>query len=131
MKAKLIFGAGLATGYVMGSRAGRAAYENLKARARVIWESPPVQDQVTAAVELEKAPEILAHVAEAAKRAGSVIGSALRHGEFPATKETPNSDHPRRSDVISDPALNDQVGQDWTDEGGATPSGAATDTGPD
>lgn len=29
-------------------------------------------------------------------------------------------------DVISDPARNDQVGHDWTSEGGATPEGAAT-----
>ncbi|WP_347038498.1 hypothetical protein AAHB37_18700 [Glutamicibacter halophytocola] len=26
-------------------------------------------------------------------------------------------------DAISDPARNDEVGQDWTDEGGATPDG--------
>ena len=29
-------------------------------------------------------------------------------------------------DVVSDPARSDQVGQDWTGEGGATPYGAAT-----
>jgi hypothetical protein len=135
MKAKLIFGAGLAAGYVLGSRAGRAAYENLKARARGIWESPPVQDQVTAAVELvkEKAPEIPAHVADAAKKAGSVIGSALHPEKAPGTGDPERSGAPlpRHSDVTSDPALNDQVGQDWTDEGGATPSGAAPDTGPE
>ncbi len=29
-------------------------------------------------------------------------------------------------DVMSDPAKDDTVGQDWSDEGGATPSGPAT-----
>ena len=29
-------------------------------------------------------------------------------------------------DVEADPALDDRVGSDWTDEGGATPSGPAT-----
>ncbi|MHA7175983.1 hypothetical protein ACX80D_04955 [Arthrobacter sp. Sr24] len=29
-------------------------------------------------------------------------------------------------DVESDPALNDGLGQDWADEGGATPKGPAT-----
>jgi hypothetical protein len=29
-------------------------------------------------------------------------------------------------DVSSDPALTDQNGQDWSDEGGATPAGPAT-----
>jgi len=29
-------------------------------------------------------------------------------------------------DVSSDPALTDQDGQDWSDEGGATPAGPVT-----
>jgi hypothetical protein len=29
------------------------------------------------------------------------------------------------SDVTSDPALDDQIGSDWSDEGGATPTGPA------
>lgn len=32
----------------------------------------------------------------------------------------------RADDVRSDPALADNVGSDWTDEGGATPAGPAT-----
>lgn len=31
-----------------------------------------------------------------------------------------------RNDVVSDPALDDHVGSDWVDEGGATPDGPAT-----
>ncbi|MFL6060049.1 MAG: hypothetical protein ACJ72E_02365 [Marmoricola sp.] len=47
------------------------------------------------------------------------------------------SDTPNRSgttepatdpDVITDPARDDEVGEDWTTEGGATPSGPATQT---
>lgn len=59
MKSKLLFGAGIAAGYVLGSRSGRAAYDKLKARAAGIWDSKPVQDKVTAATEAvkEKAPE--------------------------------------------------------------------------
>lgn len=33
------------------------------------------------------------------------------------------------SDVVSDPARDDEVGSDWTDEGGASPQGPATSTG--
>ena len=33
-------------------------------------------------------------------------------------------------DVMTDPALDDRVGSDWVDEGGATPAGPATDTAP-
>lgn len=32
-------------------------------------------------------------------------------------------------DVMSDPALDDRIGSDWTDEGGAGVEGPATDTG--
>lgn len=42
-----------------------------------------------------------------------------------------NKAQAEEADTISDPALNDEVGQDWTDEGGATPSGAALDGPPE
>lgn len=118
MKAKLLFGTGLAAGYVLGSRSGRAAYEKLKARAASLWESKPVQDKVAAATEAvkEKAPEVSSQLTEAARRAGTVISSAVRRDDA--------ADVP--ADVSSDPALNDTTGQDWSDEGGATPAGPAT-----
>lgn len=34
-------------------------------------------------------------------------------------------------DHISDPALSDEAGHDWTDEGGATPDGPATEVSPE
>ena len=118
MKAKLLFGTGLAAGFVLGSRSGRAAYEKLKARAAGLWESKPVQDKVAAATEAvkEKAPEVSSQLTEAARRAGTVISSAVRRDDA--------ADVP--ADVSSDPALNDTTGQDWSDEGGATPAGPAT-----
>ena len=156
MKGKLLFGAGIAAGYVLGSRSGRAAYEKLKSRAAALWESQPVQDKVAAATDAvkEKAPEVSEQLGEAARRAGTVIGSAVRRDTSPAEPAgKPNdggatapaggipahSTHPETvnlgtstaSDVESDPALNDQHGQDWSDEGGATPAGAATNVDPD
>lgn len=80
MKAKLLFGTGMAAGYVLGSRSGRAAYEKLKSRAAALWESKPVQDKLSAASEVvkEKAPEVSGQLTEAARRAGTVLGSAVR-----------------------------------------------------
>jgi hypothetical protein len=80
MKAKLLFGAGIAAGYVLGSRSGRAGYEKLKSRAAALWASKPVQDQVAAATEAvrEKAPEVSGQLTEAARRAGTILGSAVR-----------------------------------------------------
>ena len=164
MKAKLLFGTGLAAGFLLGSRSGRAAYEKIKARAAGIWDSKPVQDKVAAATEAvkDKAPEVSDQLAEAARRAGTVISSAMHRdnspasakdgpakagvpsaeGELPAGDYVPShSTHPETvnlgtsdagtPDVSSDPALNDATGQDWSDEGGATPAGAATNTNPD
>lgn len=37
----------------------------------------------------------------------------------------------QRPDTVSDPALDDDQGSDWSDEGGATPQGPATDTDSD
>ncbi len=160
MKSKLLFGAGIAAGYVLGSRSGRAAYDKLKARATSIWDSKPVQDKVSAATEVvkEKAPEVSDQLSEAARRAGTVLSSAM-HRDPPKSGTTASgvtgssastasdggtsdsahvpahSTHPETvnlgtSDVESDPALNDATGQDWSDEGGATPAGAATNVGP-
>ncbi len=158
MKAKLLFGTGLATGYVLGSRSGRAAYEKLKTRAAGLWESKPVQDKVAAATEAvkEKAPEVSSQLTEAARRAGTVISSAVRRDDAGSGSQAPaaasgvpsggipaHSTHPgtanlgtsggahAASDVASDPALNDETGQDWSDEGGATPAGPATNVNPE
>jgi hypothetical protein len=161
MKSKLLLGVGIAAGYVLGSRSGRAAYDKLKARAASLWDSKPVQDKVTAATEAikEKAPEVADQLGEAARRAGTVIGSAMHHDTASSNGASSNgkaktsdvgtsggasgtgdhvpahSTHPETvnlgtSDVESDPALNDVTGQDWSDEGGATPAGAATNVDP-
>jgi len=97
MKAKLLFGTGLAAGYVLGSRSGRAAYEKLKTRAAGLWESKPVQDKVTAAAEAvkDKAPEVSSQLTEAARRAGTVISSAMHRNDAtpgsPTSTETPSA----------------------------------------
>jgi hypothetical protein len=43
MRGKLLFVAGLAVGYVLGTRAGRQRYEQIKLAAKNVWESEPVQ----------------------------------------------------------------------------------------
>ena len=95
MKNKLLLGVGIAAGYVLGSRSGRAAYDKLKARAAGIWDSKPVQDKVTVATEAikEKAPEVADQLTEAARRAGTVIGSAMhRDGASGDSKSSMSDD---------------------------------------
>ena len=148
MKGKFLFATGLAAGYVLGSRSGRAAYDKLKARSAELWHSKPVQDKVAAAAETvkDKAPEVSEQLGEAARRAGTVISSAVHrdagHGSTSAATPgtatpgkkgaaTPGTPAPAARDVHSDPALTDQTGQDWSDEGGATPAGPATNVNED
>jgi len=98
MKAKLLFGTGLAAGYVLGSRSGRAAYEKLKARAADLWQSKPVQDKVAAAADAvkEKAPEVSGQLTEAARRAGTVISSAV-HREDTSSRSASAPESPAHS----------------------------------
>jgi hypothetical protein len=51
-KAGLVIG--LAIGYVLGTRAGRERYEQIKAQAMKVWDSAPVQDQVDKVKEFAK-----------------------------------------------------------------------------
>lgn len=80
---KLIFLAGLAIGFVVGSRAGRGPYESLERTARHVADDPEVQRRATQAKETagrvaqdtastvkEKAPEVATNVQ------GAVAGAA-------------------------------------------------------
>ena len=46
MKGKVLFVVGLGVGYVLGTRAGRQRYEQIKSVAVKVWDSPTVQKQV-------------------------------------------------------------------------------------
>jgi hypothetical protein len=94
VKNKLLLGVGIAAGYVLGSRSGRAAYDKLKARAAGIWDSKPVQDKVSVATEVlkERAPEVADQLTEAARRAGTVIGSAIHRDGSSGDSKSSTSD---------------------------------------
>ncbi len=51
---KLSFVVGLGAGYVLGARAGRRRYEQIRSRAVRLWSSEPVQARVADATELVK-----------------------------------------------------------------------------
>jgi hypothetical protein len=120
MKGKLLLGVGLAAGYVLGSRSGRAAYEKLKARSTEVWQSKPVQDKVAAAAGAvkDKAPEVSEQLTEAARRAGTVISSAVHRDAG-------------QSNASSGAAASATEAQDRPDGAGANPAGPATNIDPD
>lgn len=47
MRGKIIFVVGLGTGYVLGTKAGRERYEQIKAGADKVWSTPAVQSGVS------------------------------------------------------------------------------------
>lgn len=67
---KLSFLAGAAVGYVLGARAGKERYAQIKTQADKIWSSDPVQAKVSQATDAAKtkaAPFVADLVSDAAK----------------------------------------------------------------
>ncbi len=74
--AKLAFLLGAGAGYVLGARAGRKRYEQMRARAQRVWQSQPVQDKVTTAKHVAKdkaAPAARDAVGSVAAAAGAKV----------------------------------------------------------
>ncbi len=85
MKGKILFVAGLGLGYVLGTRAGREKYEELRTAAMKVWNDPRVQKQVDAVEDFvkDKAPEVADFVSDNAKKVVSQVS-----GKKPASKST-------------------------------------------
>lgn len=80
MRGKILFVAGLATGYVLGARAGRQSYEKIKNRADKVWHDPNVQKGVTKAEDFvaENAPIVGKKLTEAAQDATHAATEKVR-----------------------------------------------------
>lgn len=72
----LAFGAG----YVVGARAGRERYRQIRDRARAVWESDPVQEQAARAQEATRA---------GASRAGEAARTQLSRAQDVAKEKLP------------------------------------------
>lgn len=70
MRNKILLLVGFGVGYVLGSRAGRGRYEQIKRGWMSFWNSPGVQAQVHNAQEFvsDKAPEVVDFVSDTAKK---------------------------------------------------------------
>ena len=86
MKGKILFVAGLGLGYVLGTRAGREKYDELRTAALKVWNDPRLQKQVDAAQDFvkDKAPEVAEFVSDNAK---SLVNKVS--GKAPAPKKKP------------------------------------------
>ena len=90
MRGKILFVVGLGVGYVFGTRAGRARYNQIKTAALKVWNDPRVQEQVVAATEFvkENAPEVASAVSENVKKIAERV-DAVRWGKTTAAPATP------------------------------------------
>ncbi|MEO7373540.1 MAG: YtxH domain-containing protein [Terrimesophilobacter sp.] len=70
MRGKLVLLTGVAIGYVLGARAGRERYEEIKRAAGRIWSDPRVQHQVQNVEDFakDKAPDVVDYLSEGAKK---------------------------------------------------------------
>ena len=75
MKGKILFVAGLGIGYVLGTRAGRQRYEQIKATALNLWNNPGVQRRVDEVQEFvkDKAPDVVEFVSDGAKKVAAQV----------------------------------------------------------
>ena len=76
MRGKISLLAGGAIGYVLGTRAGRERYEQIRAQAQGLWNNPKVQEKASQAQDLakEKAPILKDKVADASPGPSSSAG---------------------------------------------------------
>jgi len=141
VKGKALFAAGIAVGYVWGSKSWPEVYRRVRGGAEKVWKNPEVQENVHQATETvqESVPDILDNLYAAGKKLlekaetmfPGILDAKSGHHDNSSTGSSASastSTPPVRSDVVSDPALDDQTGSDWTDEGGAAPEGPATNT---
>lgn len=123
------FLAGAAVGYVLGARAGREKYDQLRGKAQDLWQDPRTQEKLNDAGQAikDKAPEVSSAAASAASNvAGKVKETASNAAHRAKNHDSKDSaDTPSyASDHVSDPSLGSAGDtSDWADEGGATPSG--------
>jgi hypothetical protein len=92
MKGKILLVVGIGVGYVLGARAGRERYEDIKRAAGKLWNDPRVQRQFDDAEGFvkDKAPEVAGMLATGAKKVVSQVSGkkAAPSSRKPAVKPT-------------------------------------------
>ena len=93
MRGKILFTLGLGIGYIFGTRAGRARYNEIKAAALKVWNDPRVQEQVSVATEFvkDKAPDVVDFVAANAKKVAARVDGVRSGSAKTAPKAAPKA----------------------------------------
>jgi hypothetical protein len=88
VKGKVLFVAGLAVGYVLGTRAGRERYEQIKSAAARVWNTPTVQHGVDQAKDfaLSRVGDVSDTVLDGAKKLIKAATQSSSSTTKPATR---------------------------------------------
>lgn len=99
---KIIAAVTAAAGYVLGTRAGREQYVQIKAKAQQLWNDPRVQEKKTQATS-----KIKATASQARERVQGQGSAAAQHTTDTATgaggvQSVPSSSHPDVAPLVVD-----------------------------
>jgi hypothetical protein len=129
MKGRLAFIAGVAAGYVIGTRAGRQAYDTIKQRVQDASTNPQVQSIVGRAKDLagQRAPK-LTGLASAAAGTAAEVGDAVK--EAGGSESRPEAPPAEGGGATGPAAESARVFEQATAEtGGAIDGGASSMAG--
>ena len=101
MKGKILLVVGLGVGYILGTRAGRERYEQIKDAAAKLWNDPRVKQRVDQAEDFvkDKAPEVAEFLADGAKTVVSKVSgsTAPKTSSSTSTTRKPSTSKPSTS----------------------------------
>lgn len=91
MRGKILLVVGLGIGYVLGTRAGREKYDQMKAAASKFWNDPRVQERFDQAEEFvkDKAPDVAEFFSDSAKKVAAQVSKAQSSSSKGPTKSPP------------------------------------------
>ena len=108
MRGKLVLLVGVGIGYVLGSRAGRKRYEEIKSCVNRLWNDPRVSQQVHNVEQFakDKAPEVVDFIGDTAKKViqrKPTARSSTATGSSPATGSSTTSGSTKKSTTAKKP----------------------------
>ena len=107
---KIVVLAAAAGAYVLGAKAGRERYEQIRINALQLWRNPRVQKTTSQAADLvkDKVPEVKAHMSDAAREVFDKVKSGQAKPDATASSYgTPSHTAPSdTADWVDDPGTN-------------------------
>ncbi|BDZ64783.1 YtxH domain-containing protein [Agromyces mangrovi Wang et al. 2018] len=131
MKGKLLFVVGLATGYVLGTRAGRERYEQIKSAAERVWNQPSVQQGVDTAKEfaLARVGDVSDKVLDGTKKLVRQATKAASSVQEAAAEGASEAKTAAKTSAAKKPAAKKPAAKSSTTKSGAkTTSKSSSDT---